>query len=69
MKFYGNGIVWDGDNNKVLCKFLNGEIETSDKHIIDKLTEKGYKCDVVKEAIAVTPTSAKTAQVKKAVKK
>ena len=45
MKFYGNGTVWDGANNKALCKFANGELETDDARIQDALIEKGYACD------------------------
>lgn len=46
MKFYGNGIVWDGENNKTLCQFVNGEFETEDARIANKLLELNYSCDV-----------------------
>lgn len=45
MKFYGNGLVWDRDANKPLCKFIKKELETEDKHIIDRLIELGYEHD------------------------
>jgi hypothetical protein len=37
MIFYGNGIVWDKENNKRLCKFVDGQLETDDKRIIEAL--------------------------------
>lgn len=101
MKFYGNGVVWNTDTDSALCKFINGEFETTDSIAIDKLITKGYlghlagveKSPMIevpveevatetveptnKESLTVeipevaktTPTSAKTARVKKAVKK
>lgn len=45
MKFYGYGIVWDGDNNKPLVEFENGEFETRSKKTIKALTDLGYKND------------------------
>ena len=102
MKFYGNGIVWNADTDSTLCRFINGEFETTDPIVIDKLITKGYlghlagvekspavevpvkevATEVVeptnKESLTVEipapivktiPTSAKTAHVKKAVKK
>jgi hypothetical protein len=45
MKFYGHGIVWDKDKNKALCKFINGEYETDDSIIIDKLKELNFVFD------------------------
>ena len=107
MKFYGVGAVWGGEDNKILCRFIDGELETDDEKVIKKLLDNGYKHDgkqekVVEEVVAEsatneeisaveTPvvvdgekvaeavvkqaekkpvaTSAKTAQVKKVVKK
>ena len=114
MKFYGNGVVWNTDTDSALCKFIDGEFETNDEYVIDRLKTKGYgrvaevdevpipmevtdeptdevDAEVVeptnKESLTVevpeapievpieapiaktVPTSAKTAQVKKAVKK
>lgn len=45
MKFYGNGIIWDKENNKKLCKFVNGVFETNDKRIIDTLVKSGFEHD------------------------
>ena len=42
MKFYGSGIVWDGENNTRLCKFVNGEFETDDEEVIRKMEAAGY---------------------------
>lgn len=42
MKFYGNGAVWDGANNKVLCTFIDGELTTEDEHIISELYRLQY---------------------------
>jgi len=48
MKFYGNGIVWDKELNKALCKFnKHGEFETDDKRVIDILVSLDYKHDEV----------------------
>jgi hypothetical protein len=43
MKFYGRGVVWDAENNKALCRFVNGEIETSDERVMNKLFKLGYE--------------------------
>ncbi len=40
MIFLGNGIVWDKETNKQLCKFVDGKFETDDIAIIVKLKEK-----------------------------
>jgi hypothetical protein len=45
MKFYGKGVVWDGENNKRLCKFVGGVCDTDDKRIQAILIERGYKFD------------------------
>ena len=49
MKFYGTGgtIVWDKENDKALCQFVDGEFETDDKRIIDLLIKAGYRSDDV----------------------
>ena len=49
MKFFGNGIIWDAENNKNLCKFENGEFETENKRVIHILTEMGYENDGMRE--------------------
>ena len=44
MKFFGNGVVWDAERSKALCRFdKSGELDTDDKRICDKLAELGYK--------------------------
>ena len=46
MKFYGkNEIVWDKENDKELCRFINGEIETSDLRVIKCLKGLNYRSD------------------------
>lgn len=45
MKFYGNGLVWNKDENKVLCSFVNGKYETEDSIIINKLKELNFVFD------------------------
>jgi len=45
MKFYGNGLVWDKEKNKPLCRFVDGTIETEDTDIIKKLIGGGYDND------------------------
>ena len=47
MKFYGNGIVWDKEKNKRLCKFVEGEFETDDNRIVNNLVDLGYKYEGV----------------------
>lgn len=54
MKFLGTGIVWDKDNDRMLCEFKKtglrqGELETFDKNLIKKLKELGYKYEVTEE--------------------
>ena len=43
MKFYGKGIIWDAENDCILCRFKDGEFETEDKRVIFKLAELGFK--------------------------
>lgn len=45
MKFYGTGAVWGGADNKILCRFIDGTLETDDEQVIKKLLESGYKHD------------------------
>lgn len=49
MKFYGNGVVWDSNKNKALCKFVKGEYETKNAYEIEYLLSKGYDNDGVQE--------------------
>lgn len=66
VKFYGNNseIVFDGNRDCVLCKFSNGELTTTDKYVIERLKEIGYKYEEeVKpqpKTETITPTKPKT---------
>jgi len=56
MKFYGNGVVWDPNQNKPLCTFVDGEFETDDAEAIAILKNNGYKNDIVEEVDEGEPT-------------
>lgn len=43
MKFYGTGIVWNGREDKPLCRFQNGEFETNDKETAEILLALGFE--------------------------
>ena len=43
MVFKGNGVVWDAEKGKALCRFEHGVLETNDSRVIDKLLELGYE--------------------------
>ena len=49
MKFYGNGVVWDGENNRRLCKFSRaargekGVFDTDNERICAELIRRGYE--------------------------
>ena len=64
VKFYGNNSEWVFDSNRkcLLCKFSKGELTTTDKYVIERLKELGYKCeDEVKPQPKVeTKTNTKT---------
>ena len=47
MRFYGNGVVWNAEEDRRLCKFNNGVFNTTDQRVIDKLLSLGYKSDCV----------------------
>lgn len=63
-KFYGmnNEVVFDSNRDCVLCKFSKGELTTTDKYIIDRLTELGYKREEPTETVT---TVKKTTKAKK----
>lgn len=44
-------MVWDGANNRPLCKFVKGVFETNDEAVAEKLKGMGY--EVTGEADAV----------------
>lgn len=35
-------IIWDVNNNRPLCKFVNGAIETNDEALVSKLEALGH---------------------------
>lgn len=45
VKFYGNNseIVFDSNRGCELCKFSNGELTTTNKYVIERLKEMGFK--------------------------
>ena len=45
MKFYGNGIIWNAQANRPLCRFEKGEFTTEDEGAIKALMNLGYKHD------------------------
>lgn len=63
VKFYGNNSEWVFDNNRksLLCKFSNGELTTTDKYVIERLKELGYKCE---EEVKPQPKTETTATAK-----
>ena len=42
-KFEGNGVVWDPEKNKKLCKFVNGFYSTKSVEEARKLVILGYR--------------------------
>ena len=65
VKFYGNNseIIFDGKRGCVLCKFSNGELTTTDKYVIERLKELGFKYDEPKKETS-NETSNETSSVK-----
>ena len=45
MKFYGRGVVWDKENDKQLCEFVNGEFETDNERTATILHTLGYRSE------------------------
>lgn len=43
MKFYGNDLIWDKENNKPLCKFKDGVYDAKDNREIEILYSLGYE--------------------------
>jgi hypothetical protein len=43
MKFYGSDLVWDKENGKPLCQFVNGEYEAKTNREIEILYSLGYE--------------------------
>lgn len=65
--FLGNGSVWDAENDKNLCTFVDGKFSTDSKRIADKLTKRGNK-EITKGA-KPKPKPKPKAKIKTAVKK
>lgn len=42
MIFYGNGKVWDARRGGVLCRFVNGQADITDRSEIAYLIKQGY---------------------------
>lgn len=63
MKFFGNGLVWDIDKNKVLCKFENGEFEIEDTRVINKLIDLKYEHEGVVEDALQQEENEKTEEI------
>lgn len=63
VKFYGNNseYVFDNNRNCLLCKFSKGELTTTDKYVIERLKELGYKCE---EEVKPQPKTETVAPVK-----
>ena len=36
-------MIWDVENNKPLCKFVKGVLETDDEVLVEKLKELGHE--------------------------
>lgn len=49
--FYGKGMVWDKQKNKLLCKFENGEYKTEDKHEQSVLKNLEYEHEEIKKVV------------------
>jgi hypothetical protein len=72
MRFYGNGVVWDAENDRRLCKFSKptephgkGVFETEDERIIAELIRRGYASDAAPAPVAPKePTAPEPEQTK-----
>lgn len=40
MVFYGHGLVWDVEQNRILARFVNGTFKTDDKRVIELLRNR-----------------------------
>ena len=56
MKFYGKGLVWDPEQQKMLCEFdKNGELIVEDERTIKLLLSWGYKSDLPRDVKVEVP--------------
>lgn len=62
VKFYGNNseYVFDSNRNCLLCKFSKGELTTTNKYVIERLKELGYKYEEEVKTPPKTETKATT---------
>ena len=62
VKFYGNNSEYVFDNNRkcLLCKFSKGELTTTNKYVIERLKELGYKYEEEVKPQPKTETTAPT---------
>jgi len=42
MKYKGHGIIWDAENNKPLCEFIDGEITTDNERTVEIMNGLGH---------------------------
>jgi hypothetical protein len=49
-------MIWDVENNKPLCKFVKGVIETNDEALIAKLKELGHEVSGESDIIELEQT-------------
>jgi hypothetical protein len=68
MKFYGSDLVWDKENGKPLCQFVNGEYEAKTNREIEILYSLGYEHDEL-EQVEVKPVVVEEKPKGKKVKK
>lgn len=53
-KYKGHGVMWDGENNKALCRFdKNGELVTQDERVKAKLSELGYYAECFEDELVI----------------
>ena len=43
--------LWDADNDKELCTFTDGEFDTEDQAVIDKLVDLGYEYEGMPDVV------------------
>ena len=51
--YFGTGLVWDAEKNKLLCRFVNNKFHTTDPYIKQKLDTLGYIADREDEIVII----------------
>ena len=51
--YAGNGMVWDAEKNKPLCKFVNQMFKTTDPYVKNKLDKLGFIADRDDEIVII----------------